>query len=255
MPNRIIKESIRTSDSINELSWFEECLFYRLIVSCDDYGRFDGRPAIIKGSCFPLKDGVTTNNIEKALSKLVSAGLVKRYVVDGKPYLSLPTWEQHQSVRAKKSKYPSPDDCGMIVSENNCMHMQADVSVFENRNPNPIRESESYSEHARAETPLADVEAIPLNDGTEWKCSVSDYDEYVRLYPGVDVKKAFREMRSWSNSNSEKRKTRKGVKRFVNSWLSKEQNSGSHTRTSVKDNNNFDHRRYSEDMLAALQDN
>lgn len=80
MPNRIIKESIRTSDSINELSWFEECLFYRLIVSCDDYGRFDGRPAIIKGSCFPLKDGVTTNNIEKALSKLVSAGLVKRYV-------------------------------------------------------------------------------------------------------------------------------------------------------------------------------
>lgn len=255
MPNRIIKESIRTSDSINELSWFEECLFYRLIVSCDDYGRFDGRPAIIKGSCFPLKDGVTTNNIEKALSKLVSAGLVKRYVVDGKPYLSLPTWEQHQSVRAKKSKYPSPDDVGMIVSENNCTHMQADVSVFENRNPNPIRESESYSEHARAETPLADVEAIPLNDGTEWKCSVSDYDEYVRLYPGVDVKKAFREMRSWSNSNPEKRKTRKGVKRFVNSWLSKEQNSGSHTRTSVKDNNNFDHRRYSEDMLAALQDN
>lgn len=255
MPNRIIKESIRTSDSINELSWFEECLFYRLIVSCDDYGRFDGRTAIIKGTCFPLKDGVTVKNIESALSKLASAGLVKRYVVDGKPYLSLPTWEQHQSVRAKKSKYPSPDDGGMIVSENNCMHMQADVSVFENRNPNPIRESESYSEHARAETPLADVEAIPLNDGTEWKCSVSDYDEYVRLYPGVDVKKAFREMRSWSNSNPEKRKTRKGVKRFVNSWLSKEQNSGSHTRTSVKDNNNFDHRRYSEDMLAALQDN
>ena len=255
MPNRIIKESIRTSDSINELSWFEECLFYRLIVSCDDYGRFDGRTAIIKGTCFPLKDGVTVKNIESALSKLASAGLVKRYVVDGKPYLSLPTWEQHQSVRAKKSKYPSPDDGGMIVSENNCMHMQADVSVFENRNPNPIRESESYSEHARAETPLADVEAIPLNDGTEWKCSVSDYDEYVRLYPGVDVKKAFREMRSWSNSNPEKRKTRKGVKRFVNSWLSKEENSGSHTRTSVKDNNNFDHRRYSEDMLAALQDN
>lgn len=24
MPNRILKESIRTSDSINELSWFEE---------------------------------------------------------------------------------------------------------------------------------------------------------------------------------------------------------------------------------------
>ena len=48
MPNRIIKESIRTSDSINELNWFEEVLFYRLMVSCDDYGRFDGRIAIIR---------------------------------------------------------------------------------------------------------------------------------------------------------------------------------------------------------------
>ena len=45
MPNRILKESIRTSDTIGELSWFEEVLFYRLIVSCDDYGRFDGRTA------------------------------------------------------------------------------------------------------------------------------------------------------------------------------------------------------------------
>lgn len=63
MPNRILKESIRTSDSINELSWFEEVLFYRLIVSCDDYGRFDGRVAIIKGTCFPLKN-VTNKNIE-----------------------------------------------------------------------------------------------------------------------------------------------------------------------------------------------
>ena len=36
MPNRIIRESICTSDSIDKLSWFEEVLFYRLIVNCDD---------------------------------------------------------------------------------------------------------------------------------------------------------------------------------------------------------------------------
>ena len=145
MPNRIIKESIRTSDSINQLSWFEECLFYRLIVSCDDYGRFDGRPAIIKGSCFPLKDGVTTKNINNALSRLASAGLVKRYVVDGKPYLSLSTWEQHQSIRAKKSKYPGPDEGQLNTSEYNCNQMNADAPVIQS-NPNPIRESESESE-------------------------------------------------------------------------------------------------------------
>ena len=147
MPNRILKESIRTSDSINALSYFEEVLFYRLIVSCDDYGRFDGRTAIIKGTCFPLKD-VTNKNIEDALDKLASAGLVFYYEVDGKPYLQLSTWQSHQNIRAKKSKYPNPNDCNKNKNDNTCMHlhtdenncnqMQADVPVIQsNPNPNP----------------------------------------------------------------------------------------------------------------------
>lgn len=37
MPNRIIKESIKSSPQIDELSWFEEVLYYRLIVTADDY--------------------------------------------------------------------------------------------------------------------------------------------------------------------------------------------------------------------------
>lgn len=52
MPNRILKESVCTSDTIAKLTWFEEVLFYRLIVNCDDYGRFDGRPQIVKTDCF-----------------------------------------------------------------------------------------------------------------------------------------------------------------------------------------------------------
>lgn len=155
MPNRIIKDSIRTSDSINSLSWFEECLFYRLIVSCDDYGLFDGRTAIIKGSCFPLKDGVTTKNIENALSKLVSAGLVKRYIVDGKPYLSLPTWEQHQNIRAHKSKYPKPDESNMNTSECNCMQVNTDVPVIQSESKSEL-ESKSYTGDVRLDSAILD---------------------------------------------------------------------------------------------------
>lgn len=147
MPNRILKESIRTSDSISQLNWFEEVLFYRLIVSCDDYGRFDGRIPIIKGTCFPLKD-VTNKDIEKALNKLVAVGLAGHYMVEEKPYLQLLAWERHQTVRAKKSKYPGPDEGEMIAHEINCKQMQADVPVIQS-NPNPIRESESYSDDER----------------------------------------------------------------------------------------------------------
>ena len=56
MPNRIIKESICYSEDINALSAFEETVFYRLIVNCDDYGRLDGRMAFLRSRLFPLKD-------------------------------------------------------------------------------------------------------------------------------------------------------------------------------------------------------
>lgn len=135
MPNRILKESICTSDSIDSLGWFEEVLFYRLIVNCDDFGRFDGRTAVIKNRLFPLKDNLTLKNVEQAINKLARAGLVTLYESDGKPFLFLPTWNEHQTIRAKRSRYPEP--------ENICKQMQADESICprnpiqSNPNPNP----------------------------------------------------------------------------------------------------------------------
>lgn len=149
MPNRIIKESICTSDSIDNLTWFEEVMFYRLIVNCDDYGRFDGRAAVIKSRLFPLKDNITVKAVEAAIKKLVSVELVTLYVFEGKPYLHLPTWDSHQQIRAKRSKYPSPDDADKTI----CNHMISD-DIKCTRNPiqsesNPNTESES--ERAGAE--------------------------------------------------------------------------------------------------------
>ena len=95
MPNRIIKESICTSDSLESLSWFEEVLFYRLIVSCDDYGRYDGRPAIIKNRLFPLKEDLPISDVRIGLKHLADHNLIVLYEHDGKPYLYLPTWESH----------------------------------------------------------------------------------------------------------------------------------------------------------------
>ena len=109
MPNRIIKESICTSDSIDLLTPFEETVFYRLIVNCDDYGRMDARPKILAAKLFPLKD-IRAKQMEDALRKLTSAELVRLYYVDSKPFLQMNTWDRHQQIRAKKSKYPGPEE-------------------------------------------------------------------------------------------------------------------------------------------------
>ena len=70
----------------------------------------------------------------------------------------------------------------------------------------------------------ADVEKIPLSDGTEWQMPLELYQEYSRIYPSVNVKTAVANMRIWSISNPTKKKTRRGITRFVNSWLEREQN-------------------------------
>ena len=148
MPNRIIKESICTSDNLDQLSAFQETMFYRLLVNCDDYGRMDARPKILAAKLFPLKD-IRTSQIEEGLRALTSAELVIIYEVDGKPFLQMKTWERHQQIRAKKSKYPSPES-GNKVSVSTCKQMIADDSKCPR---NPIQsesESESNPKDARA---------------------------------------------------------------------------------------------------------
>jgi len=139
MPNRILKESICSSDSIDQLSAFQEIFFYRLIVNCDDYGRMDARPKILASRLFPLKD-LRTNQIEDALRALTSAELVILYEVDGKPFLQMKTWDRHQQVRARKSKYPSADDgiCKQMISDDiKCPRNPIQSESNPNPNPNP----------------------------------------------------------------------------------------------------------------------
>ena len=111
MPNRIIKDSISKSETISGLTDFQFRLWVHLITYVDDYGRGDARPAIIKGACFPFRDRMTNKDIEKGLADLAGAGCVVLYKVDGKPYLCFPNWENHQRVRQKVSKCPSPEEC------------------------------------------------------------------------------------------------------------------------------------------------
>ncbi len=226
MPNRILKESICASDTIDGLSWFEEVLFYRLIVNCDDYGRYDGRPSIIKNRLFPLKENLTIKAVSAALDSLANAGLVTLYVFEGKPFLYLPTWNQHQSIRAKKSKYPDPDSCPQS-SEIICKQMQADVTVIQS---NSYSESNTKSESNSidsTELPSASpVLTLQLNDGTEYGIVEQDIAEWQLAFPNVDVLQQLRAMKLWLKDNPKRRKTKTGIRRFVTNWLDREQNRG-----------------------------
>jgi len=107
MPNRILRESICTSEDVDGLSPEAEVFFYRLIVQADDFGRADARPTILRARCFPLRM-VPVEDISRWLAELVAVGIAQTYTVAGKCYLELSAWAMYQRRRAAVSKFPPP---------------------------------------------------------------------------------------------------------------------------------------------------
>lgn len=110
-------------------------------------------------------------------------------------------------------------------------------SGSENENENESdsgSESESdkkyiCAEPLQASTPEPEEPAVislPLNDKTWYSITQKQVDEWSGLYPAVDVMQELRKMVGWLDANTSNRKTRRGIKSFVNRWLSKEQDRG-----------------------------
>lgn len=88
-------------------------------------------------------------------------------------------------------------------------------------------EETNVSSCAEPETGSAPpVIGLPLNDGTEYGVTEEQCREWAELYPAVDVLQQLRQMRGWLLSNKERRKTKRGINRFITSWLAREQDRG-----------------------------
>jgi hypothetical protein len=109
MPDRIIRADILTSESVDQLSWPGEIFYRRLMSVADDFGRYEGRPSILRAALYPLKlDKVSEPDVVKWLGECSKAGLVRKYTVDDKEYIEISKFRQR--LRAMKSKYPAPSD-------------------------------------------------------------------------------------------------------------------------------------------------
>ena len=65
-----------------------------------------------------------------------------------------------------------------------------------------------------------------LNTGEEWEAGDADIIQWQKSYPAVDVFAEIAKMESWLDANPKKRKTKAGIKRFINSWLARAQDKG-----------------------------
>lgn len=67
---------------------------------------------------------------------------------------------------------------------------------------------------------------LPLVDKSVYDVPQEKITLWRETYPAVDVVQELRRMIAWLDSNPSKRKTRRGIERFINNWLARTQDSG-----------------------------
>ncbi len=70
------------------------------------------------------------------------------------------------------------------------------------------------------------VVQLLLNDKTLFDVYEDSVTHWQELYPAVNVIQELRIMVAWCEANPQKRKTRRGISRFIVSWLAKKQDQG-----------------------------
>lgn len=173
------------------------------------------------------------NTVKLALESLNKLGMI---VCDENEF-SIVGWEEHQNIeglekireqtRKRVAEYRDKQKLignvtrNVTVTQSNATEEEGEEDKDKEKECNRLLCSElAASEQEKWQT----VFQIILNDKTYFDVHQQDIDEWQKLYPAVDVPQEIRNMIGWSDSNPKKRKTRSGIRRFINAWLAKEQN-------------------------------
>jgi len=105
MPDRIIRDELLTSERYWSVGIEAQRLFVHLLLNADALGRFSGKNYTIRAACYP-GHAIDPKLVEKLLSDLHDADLVRIYEHEGARYLFIPRYRQR--LRAKCSFFPAP---------------------------------------------------------------------------------------------------------------------------------------------------
>lgn len=104
---RSMKPEIRRSLTVCSWPIPVRWTFAGLFGYMDDYGRGLDDARLIKAELYPLDDELTPRKIEAHLATILGNGPLCRYTVDGRAYMHLTSWGEHQRVnRPTPSRIP-----------------------------------------------------------------------------------------------------------------------------------------------------
>lgn len=218
MGNRMIKETIRTSRSVNSMTDFQFRVWVYLITYVDDYGRGSADPELLKGLVFPRRKRLTESDLKKALADLAGMGCIRLYQVDGESYFCFPNWGKHQRIQSKRSRFPAPDESENFGDSPKVTESHGGFPPERELETNIETELETEGEtnaRARAKDPPAkkygEYQNVLLSDGeleklkaeypSDWAARIERLSEYIAS-SGKKYRSHLATIRSWAKKDA-----------------------------------------------------
>jgi hypothetical protein len=241
---RTVKPELFFDVELGEVSIPARFLFIGLFTQADRRGRLEDSPKKIKANIFPYDERV---NVDAMLNEL-SKKFIIRYEISGRKYIQIMTFEKNQRISGKEMKYesifpPVPEASleafgkqsgsnGEAVGK----HLGSNGDGGESQEREREQEQERdvcmpYASHPKGHE-AADPSLSPFLDfpvigqeGASWILTEAKVAEYKTTFPHLNVENEARKARQWLTDNPARRKTARGMTRFLFSWLERSQNS------------------------------
>jgi hypothetical protein len=105
MPDRVMRDELLTSERYWQVSNGAKLTYVHLLLCADDTARFSGKNFTVRASCFPGQ-AVDPAVMERWLSELSDADLIRLYEVNKERFIFIPRFRQR--LRFTNSRYPAP---------------------------------------------------------------------------------------------------------------------------------------------------
>ena len=196
---RMVAKSIVDSDSFIDLPNSARLLYYDLLIRADDDG-FINSPKKIMRMTGASQDDLTILALKKFIIPFDNGVVVIKH------------WRIHNYIRKDTYKETNYKEQKALLSydENNAYTMRGrivDEPLTQDRIGKDIDRIDIY---------------LPLKDGSEFAITDEFMVDLKSTFSNKNVEDELKKMRSWLIANPQKRKTKTGIKRFINGWLSRE---------------------------------
>lgn len=228
---RMFSKTIINSDLFLDMPTSARCLYFHLGMMADDDGFIASPKAIIRSS------NCSTDDLKLLIAKgfliLFESGIVV-----------LRHWKTHNYIQKDRYRHTLFEKEREQLAVENGIYQERiqDVSNMDTECIQDVhgtdtqdsieigkdidRVRNTYCAEPETLTHAPAVIELVLNDKTLYPITQNDIDEWQDIYPAVDIFSELRKMKGWLYANPQKRKTRRGIRRFINNWLAREQDRG-----------------------------